>query len=742
MNNLLERNIAEASDLLINKPMQAVSAERFLILNEIKDTHGDLPMPLRFSKFLSILLSRVSVPLESYDLIAGRGVDRELTDDEERDFAAFLEDKSNPYGKVFLGSGHCTYSWDMLIREGLCGLKRRAEAARLASCDEDKKIFYRAICEIYTAIEEYMLRYSKKAEEMGMTSVAENVKNAATRAPESFYEALQLLWTVTFINCTYVTPNPTLTVGRLDKILYPLYIKDIECGRLTKDKALEYITDYYCKHNLNMGRGEHQVGDATNSTTFRRILNFDAPQYLILSGYDESGKCCANELTELFAEAIVPSFKNPVVVVRYTKDLDKKAPELWRILTEKALQSSSLMFYNDENVIPTLERMGVPKADAVKYEHFGCNWCSLGADSSWMWGGPGANKYVPLSSEEKAYLIRPYMRMHDDIGWPRDLVSVMRELAEKPEGEVTIDDIYDGFFKIMADFIDQKLAYLSRELATRKRRPAAVITYGDCFLEQSLERGECISAGAKYHFEMQAFQMFATVVDCIIVADKLVFLDKVLTLTELLDAAECNFIGKENILALCKSVPKYGSDTPHSNAHVKRLSHRACELVVEKSKPYLEKEGLLLTPCMQSDTWHLKNGIRYGATPDGRRANTPFSQNSAPSNGACTSGITGMFNSMLNLPHDGLVSGALNLDIDKNQFPGENGRAVFAALLATYFNNGGLHAQVSSLDPAMLEAAREHPNEHRDIRVRVTGYSGIFVDMCKKLQDDVIERFK
>ena len=113
-----------------------------------------------------------------------------------------------------------------------------------------------------------------------------------------------------------------------------------------------------------------------------------------------------------------------------------------------------------------------------------------------------------------------------------------------------------------------------------------------------------------------------------------------------------------------------------------------------------------------------------------------------PSNGACVNGMTAMFNSMLNLPFDGLVSGALNLDVDKNEFGGEKGEELFGALLASYFNQGGLHAQVSASTLEDLIDAQVHPQEHRDLRVRVTGYSGVFVDCCKRLQDDIIERFK
>ena len=161
----------------------------------------------------------------------------------------------------------------------------------------------------------------------------------------------------------------------------------------------------------------------------------------------------------------------------------------------------------------------------------------------------------------------------------------------------------------------------------------------------------------------------------------------------------------------------------------------------EYEMPYFEKYGLFLEPCMQSDTWHFRMGAEAGATVNGRLAGEAYSQNSRPANGSATNGLTGMLNAMLNLPSDGVLSGALNLDVTKKDFVGENGLRVFSALLATYFNRGGLHAQVSSLSREDLIDAQIHPDDHRDLRVRVTGYSGVFVDICKDLQDDIIQRF-
>ena len=741
----LKQNIAEAVHALTEKPLLATSAERLLILNELKSQRKDLPQPERFAWALAELLSRVSVPLDDHDMIAGRCVDRELSEEEEAIFQAYIAHPDYPQKELFLGSGHCTYSWESAVELGLPGLRKRAENALAAMETEEQRVFMTSMIAVYDAISAYMLRYAEAARGKGKRELANALTRGATQRPEDFYTALQLLWIIALIDCAYITPNPTLTLGRLDKILYPLYAADLAAGRLTREKARALITDYYCKHNLIMGRGEHQVGDESNSTTFQRICNFDAPQYLLLAGTDENGEDAVNDLTQLFAECIEPSFKNPVIVVRYFKDMNTRHPELWRVLMEKSLASASMMFYNDDNSMKTYRRMGIPEADYRQYCHFGCNWPTLGADSAWIQGGPKSAKYHAYrSSEETKQVNIPYMRMAGYYGFPGEFMKVMRALAEREKmGEaVSIDDLYRGFFESLADFTERKLAHCAEEIRIRQRRPSAVMTFGDCFMDRSAASGKCFSANSKYFFELQSFGMFGTVADCFITVDRLVFLEKKLTLCELLEAVDANYEGYAHILALCRNVPKYGSDDPHANAHAKRLAEGFSNIVIERDRPYIEKMGLFLTPCLQSDTWHLKKGEEFGATPNGRLAYTPFSQNARPSNGACVNGLTAMFNSMLNIPSDGVLSGALNLDVSPDQFRGEQGRALFGALLGTYFNRGGLHAQVSCADVDELIDAQLHPESHRDLRVRVTGYSGIFVDICKRLQDDIIERFK
>ena len=738
--NRMQRNIDEAVDVLTERPLLAADAERILIAYDIKDEHTESAQPARFAVFLSTMLDRVSVPLEDYDLIAGRSVIRELTDAEEVIYRKYLTDPHNPYHTFIHESGHCSYDWEMVIGHGLPGLIKNARDFMESQADNGRKLFLQSLIHVYEAIGRYLLRYAEAAECRGMLDLAETLRKAALEKPADFRTALQLLWIITLIDCSYVTANPTLTLGRLDKILYPFYKADLDSGRLTREEAAALITDYYCKHNLNMGRGEHQVGDETNTSTWGRIFNFDAPQYLLLGGTDADGAYTVNDLTFLFAECIQPSFKNPVVVFYYAPGLNESYPKLWNTLMEKALQSSSLMIYNDSNVKATFCDLGLPQEDFQNYHHFGCNWPSPGSHSYWLHGRPAASAFCAYeSAQEAAQVSNAYIRGPEQ-NWPDVFIQILRDIRDDPSA--TIETIYSRFYRFMADFISQKTEKGVQELRVRRRKPWAVCSFTDCFTEAPIERGESFSACAKYVFALQSFEMFGTVCDCFTVVDDLCFRNKKLTIGALLDAVDANFAGHEQILAMCRSVPKYGSDDGFSNSHVKRLAEMMAGIVRDKGTTYLKSDGFFLVPCLQSDTWHLKDGLQYGATPDGRLARTSFTQNARPANGSCTNGLTGMFNSMLNIPKNGYLSGALNLDVDPGQFEGEAGRALFGALLAVYFNRGGLHAQVTSVRVEDLLDAQIRPYLHRDLRVRVTGYSGVFVDICKALQDDIIERLK
>jgi len=136
---------------------------------------------------------------------------------------------------------------------------------------------------------------------------------------------------------------------------------------------------------------------------------------------------------------------------------------------------------------------------------------------------------------------------------------------------------------------------------------------------------------------------------------------------------------------------------------------------------------------------HITTGRDLGATPDGRPAGVPVSENLSPSEGS-TESVTALLNSVAKLPFDRISSGAFNVRMPKNLVSGDAGLARLKVLLDTYFANGGMQFQLSVADTSELKDAQLHPEKYPDLMVRITGYSAVFIDMCKKAQDEIIRR--
>ncbi len=149
---------------------------------------------------------------------------------------------------------------------------------------------------------------------------------------------------------------------------------------------------------------------------------------------------------------------------------------------------------------------------------------------------------------------------------------------------------------------------------------------------------------------------------------------------------------------------------------------------------------MIILRCLESDMSHIRAGKDLGATPDGRHAFQPISENTSPTPGSCKNGLTAMFNSLATLRFDKISSGALNVRVQPKLFAGEEGLSRLARLVRTYFDMGGLQVQLSFADVEELREAQTHPERHRDLMVRITGYSAAFVDMTERAQNEIIRR--
>jgi formate C-acetyltransferase len=262
----------------------------------------------------------------------------------------------------------------------------------------------------------------------------------------------------------------------------------------------------------------------------------------------------------------------------------------------------------------------------------------------------------------------------------------------------------------------------------------------DCFLDGPVARARSWSlGGVRYPTLTCALLSLATVADCLTAVDELIVRRRRVDLQTLQAALRAGFAGHEELRRLCLGAPKFGQDDERADAHARRVLEvlqREIDLASDLDGP----DPVIVFRCLETDMRHVVHGRQVGATPDGRRAGEPLSENTSPYPGSCVNGLTAMLRSVAGLPLAGICSGALNVRLSPSLVAGEEGPKRLAALLRAYLDLGGLQAQLSVVDTAQLHEAQRCPERYRDLMVRITGYSAVFVDMAPGAQDEIIRR--
>ena len=706
------RRIAEALYSIREKDIRSATLERLRISWDADECVGELPQQRQLGEGLYYLLDHISLPVSPDDLILGR-ITEEVPD---ADGEALLEKTAKEWGRGIPrwmpDGGHETFAWERLIHLGLPGLESFAlqELSRRNAAGEtgEHLDFLRGAVRIYQAFRNYARRYALSAQKVGLNAQAENCAAIAERAPETFVEALQLIWLVGIVYCSMGAVNPTLTFGRVDELLLDFYQTDLAAGRLTYEEAGTLIEDFYCKNNVILGRGEHQMSGGTERDTgWLRNLTYDAPQYIVLGGRRRDGGPVANELTQLFLERVVPGFENPVVVFRYTPDTPD---DIWRIVCDKLRDNASLLVYNDEDVIPAMIQCGIEEEDALTYTMHGCNWPDI----------PGIERSVGGCS----------------LSLPNHALRAITE-GEEPK---SIDEVYERFVNAIRPEIEASFEGLRKRREEWDNIAPGHLRIDDCFFDGPVAHARSWTIGAlKYSTLIAPIRFIATAADCFAAVDELVFSSKTIPMSELRKALTDDFAGHEALRQLCLNAPKFGQDDDRADKHAIRILNTITEEFDRASRLGTPDEVIALR-CLTTDMGHIGAGAGLGATPDGRHAGKPVSDNMSPNPGACKRGITAMFRSAAKLPLHRINSGPMNVRIQRRLVAGEEGLSRLTALLRTYFDMGGLQVQISVADTAELRNAQINPEAHRDLMVRITGYSAVFVDMCRRAQDEIIRR--
>ncbi len=622
------------------------------------------------------------------------------------------------------GIGHMLVNHQRVLERGLLAVAEEAGEKRRAATDRARRDFYEAAEIAGRAVIAWADRYADEAQRQAdsatdsrrdeLLAIAEGCRRVPAQPPRTFQEALQ---SVLFMH--YATQieswESAISLGRMDQFLYPPFSADMEAGRLSRESALELLACFYIKLSHSI-----PLFDADVTLAFSGLSNF---ANTVIGGVDSDGNDATNELSYLMLEAMQRvRTPQPNFGVR----LHKEAPREFRDVIVQAVADGigNLQLFGDEGITASLTNRGVLLQDARDYGIVGCVEQAVPGKS--FTSSDAALFNLPLCLELALNNGRGRL-FSDQLGPP----------SGDPRRFARIEEVMEAFraqVKYLAGQMVEGLEGLAQAHAERRPVPLASSLTDDC-LEQGLD---LTAGGAHYNFTGVQGVGVATVADSLAAIDRLVFGEKRITMEELLAALDADFEGREALRQMLLSkAPKYGNDDDDAD----RFARTAAEVYCRAVEKHRNSRDGSYSPGLYSVTTHVAFGLMVGATPDGRHAGAPLSQGISPAHGRDGSGPTAALKSAAKLDHT-LVSNGLALIqmLSLGASAREHATDVLGGLLEAYFGLGGQELQWNLVDRATLIDAQQNPEAYRGLVVRVAGYSALFTDLNRVVQDELIAR--
>jgi formate C-acetyltransferase len=762
--------------------------ERLFFMKTGYEKYRDELPSVRYALILNEILSNISIVIDEDDLIVGRIKETIPTDQEKealREIAEFYNsacpeamspsgtnvkdhaysgrktDERESLNRAFFASiasrswfstaGHITVSWDTLLNKGMKGIRDLAQE-KLTELDDDsenrkKRQFLEAVTISCDAVINFAKRYEESLTKLAKDEKDETrrddllkVRGVLQRVPahpaQNFHEALQSVWFLDLIMHT-VCGARDYALGRMDQYLYKYYKNDIEQGRLTRDDIIELLQNVFIHTVEISGLGDQAHGSKafryTPTMPIKQSRSRDSVQYLILAGQTLDGRDACNELSYIILDAVDEiRTKTPNITIRYHKGIDRK---FWLKACDLMRRGfNNIGVYNDEVMIEAFENCGVRPEDAINYAHYGCcNPCIPGKDAQLREDQRNLAKILELT-------------LNDGFD---PAINVQRGPHTGNINDFeNFDDLMDAFKIQIRDDVARAVENKVRHYKTYvQKRP---FSFESCLLEGCVEmamdcndpyRNPNMGGPGYIHHNIDAGGL-ATAADSLAAIKKLVYDDKEITLPELKEALDVNFKGHEMLrLRLLNKCPKFGNDDDYVDTLVREIGRTFCREVVS----YDSKHPVLGQCWPQLYSYHRYRscGLETGATPDGRRAWEPVSENQSPTNGCDRKGISALINSLSKLHESFSLTpgGGVTINMHPTALMVEYGAKVIGDTMETYFEKGGMHLQINIVDKETLIDAQNHPEKHRDLLVRVTGYSAYFVTLSPESQNNIITRF-
>jgi len=644
--------------------------------------------------------------------------------------------------------GHFCTGYDTAIRKGFAAIKEEAEAKMKELIDQvlpgqtiDQYNFYRAVAIVCDGIITLTKRYAKLAEEKAalekdpvrkseLLAMAECLSRTVDKPARNFHEAVQCLFMYQTALCLDANMHG-MSFGRVDQYLGDFYHADIEAGRITPEYAQELMDLLYLKiAEMNKPWGYRQTMSAPGYTS---------GQLMTLGGVDKDGNDATNGVTYMMLQSAGRLLlHDPPQSLRIHKNTP---PELW----EAAIETTKLAggvpsFENDDVIIPTLMSRGLTLEDARDYCLIGCVE-PAGTGTEWpACGGTGTDSFMNMAAAlllavNDGYTLQPMINAFVPAPPGTENPRVGPATGYLYEMD-SIEQVKEAFKAQLEYFVKwhimniNSFEYVARDVLPQ---PMVSATMAGC-----MEKGmDVMWGGAKYNSTGNAGIGIGNVADSLNIIDYCCFQKKICTTQQMYDAIINDWDGYEDLRTyILNEAPHFGNGLPECDEYAAFAAKCLSDSVNVLTGP---RGGY--STGLYPVTTNVAFGMVTGATPDGRRKGEPLADGIAAPQGYDKHGPTALLRSVSVIKQSDFPNGTLmNLKFHPTALTGESGWRKLSALMQTYFDLGGMELQINVISTDTLRDAQKNPDKHKDLVVRVAGFSSYFVELHPTGQADLIRR--
>lgn len=618
---------------------------------------------------------------------------------------------------------------DVLFKKGFGGIIREAEE-HIAALDPtnpddlEKKEFYQSILWTSRGIIRYANRYADEAERLAgqesdpvraaeLRTIAQNCRRVPEHPPESFYEAIQFLWFVQVGGI--LSENPlSLNPGRFDQYMDPYYEADLAKGAVTEDFAQELIEALWLKYSEWVW--------TISSNTADYFAGYNQFQNLTVGGKKRDGHDGTNPVTFMAMKATEEvRTHQPGLSVRVQADCPREFLDAVTHLVSTGTGFPAI--HSDSVGYQMLLNAGYEPEDARDWNNCGCVVPHFRKTGEWT----AAVNMNFGSALEYALNQGASLMTGEQMG-----------LTEKPAAQFgTFEEVMAAFYR-QFDNLCRHSIILTVE-AQRLHKEMVPRPFLSSCIEHCMESGKDLSqGGAKYNIGPVITGIgLAVTANSLAAVKKLVFEDKVCTMETLANALRANWEGYEDLRQKAKDCPKYGNDQDD----VDDLAVEIANHFYREIHQYKDIFGSPFLTAFMGISNYIPMGRVLGATPDGRKHGEPSSEGVSPFVGTDTSTPLAAMRSAAKLNQEVHSGGTLlNLRLNPELVATKRGQANLGAMVQTLFSLGAFHVQFNCISSETLRDAQAHPENYKDLLVRVAGYSTQFVNLSKSMQDAIIAR--